>query len=668
MRRQGPESGAGVSGTAVSRIVSFVLLLAGFVLPLFIGAGVAEARRGSDLPNGYILTGVIGLEYERRWGTSSGADVPSINSFTQSYSLGVRGPIVDPRLAIFNITGDFIDKSGIEGYRSKGVTAELDLLNEILEIRNPKYKFLNYMPKPIILRYSHYSGDDYSNTNYGVSMSYYLPVYFHFFSDGKFVSVKSNNELPGRLKFNQLINNVNNRNGNGNGNGNDSNNNNSNNNNQSNNQNQSQQNQNQQYRYAEPSGLIVPFPFFSVDYDKNTYKSGDEETDMTQFNARARITGMKYRYSFEYSNTTTESTIVSQGDSHDRKFTVDTWNMIRGFELQNMAEFETLDNISSTRVNSRAMSRFSKGPNTDFFINIGGSYQKTGDYAVYSLNGTGTMQHKINPALLSLTTAGAGLQHVDNPSPLPDPFAPIDPNRNPLLPDEKSTDYNLSLAETLQYSGIRNVILQGGASLGVAAGGVPYSVFGGFTAAPVTWLSLNGNYSYTVTFISGEDTQSSQDMRFGAVAYLMRGLNVELQGDRQTTSVHNDISYDVTYDRLDLRVNWLYGRHSLNANAYVARNETTNPALGSGRSNLWGYGIQYGAALMRNLSLVVRYNYDKDRETDMTRSQLNPRLVWYYGKMIVTAEYREDKNEELGSSRTDRRIYLSLKRFFRKKL
>jgi hypothetical protein len=154
----------GVVLSSAVRLSALVLLF--FV---FLPSRPAEARR-AELPRRVILTGLISLEYERRW---TDAEPEPQSSLTESVELGVGGPLVDPRIAIFGVSGSFVNRTyqpGDVNYKISGFNLNLSLLNQVNSVRNPSYRWMLYMPRPIKLHYSRYAGDDYTYSNYGISI------------------------------------------------------------------------------------------------------------------------------------------------------------------------------------------------------------------------------------------------------------------------------------------------------------------------------------------------------------------------------------------------------------------------------------------------------------------------------------------------------------------
>jgi hypothetical protein len=105
----------------------------------------------------FTLYGYLELVYDRRWSEgggdfAGGAQGEAITAFTQTYNLGLRGFVVDPRLAAFDVSGVFTDTSihprdiGGEGFRLIGENVNLILLQKLPPRLLSSWK---YIPHPI---------------------------------------------------------------------------------------------------------------------------------------------------------------------------------------------------------------------------------------------------------------------------------------------------------------------------------------------------------------------------------------------------------------------------------------------------------------------------------------------------------------------------------------
>lgn len=145
---------------------------------------VAEARAASywrDSSIGakrYTLYGTIDLTYERDWTEDSNTE--AINTFTQTYDLGVRGFVIDPRLVNFDVAGSYTNTSSNSGvdFTLQGVRLNAIILEELP--RTAARKVLKYFPNPIHLRFTDYS-NAYNYRNYGVSLQYAVPEEILFY-------------------------------------------------------------------------------------------------------------------------------------------------------------------------------------------------------------------------------------------------------------------------------------------------------------------------------------------------------------------------------------------------------------------------------------------------------------------------------------------------------
>lgn len=153
-------------------VISFLLAfyLLNFIQLFFPDDSFALQRR--FFSRRYTLSGSMELSYERKW--VDGRDAVA-ETFRQDYNLKLSGFIVDPRLVMFDISGDLTDTNR----RGSGSDSTLTGLNlNVTLISSFPKKWLRYwmfIPNPIRLNYSTYSGD-YDSTNFGISMEHTKPA------------------------------------------------------------------------------------------------------------------------------------------------------------------------------------------------------------------------------------------------------------------------------------------------------------------------------------------------------------------------------------------------------------------------------------------------------------------------------------------------------------
>jgi hypothetical protein len=159
-----------VRGAFFAAIISFSAAL--FLLSLFCSTASAESywREYQTLQKNYNLYGTIGLMYQREWMSGQKAST----TFTQSYDLGLRGYVVDPRLVYFDVSGNFTKSSTDPGdnFSILGQNVRLILLQQLPPGWQSRWM---YIPNPITLRFSHYANSA-DFTNFGISLVYRKPT------------------------------------------------------------------------------------------------------------------------------------------------------------------------------------------------------------------------------------------------------------------------------------------------------------------------------------------------------------------------------------------------------------------------------------------------------------------------------------------------------------
>jgi hypothetical protein len=190
------------------------------------------------------LYGYVEIAYDRRWSEGGGfqgvSQGEAITAFTQTYNLGLRGFIIDPRLVAFDVLGIFTDTSinpsdiGGGGFRLTGENVNLILLQKLPPRLLSSWK---YIPHPITLRFLHYStsgSNEYDQTQYGITLRH---------------------AMPEEIKY---------------------------------------------QRQQEKPGTRVVFPVTYFDYDRYDFKSADFNTKTNVYSLRSFLTGETYDYSVSY--------------------------------------------------------------------------------------------------------------------------------------------------------------------------------------------------------------------------------------------------------------------------------------------------------------------------------------------------------------------------------
>lgn len=621
------------------------MLIGIILLPSYVYA------RMVSLPTRYVLYGVASLEYEKDWVFNSDF---SNEHFTQNYQLGITGPVIDPRLITFDINGTLTDSSGDVDSEIKGFNATLRLLNFGF-IKSGRYDYLNYLPRPIVLRYSRYDGDNFKNTSYGISTSYYLPFNIKLFGNGELISFRSIFAQPQRMKFNQQVGQNDRDNANGNANGNTGNANGNTNGNAKDNQQQVQQVKKVPYE-----GINIPFPVINFDFDRNIYTSGEDKTISTSYDTRMRFGGRKYDYTVGYFVNLNEDSRYLY-DRKQENFTIDTRNELHSWIFENnfrQEKIKEMSEINSISLNSRLSRYFQPNPETYFGLSLGGSYSKsettTGSSESESISAGATLGKRLSSYLQSGTSLFVNYQETSNSS------------------EDNKSFYSINVQETLSYTGYRGLLLTASANGGYSDEAVPYGVSVGFITTKWRRLSLGGNYQYDRN-INKENytiTQKHQ-LRYNASAILRQNMSINAGVTNSIALVndkYNDISYSERTNSLDIGLRWFYRKHSFDISGFVTRSATTNPATSTPESEIYGYRIFYNTSFLPRTLYSIFFTHDFDKTNNKSVDDLKTAFSWYYGKVIFTADYEIKNTKDSQTDITEYRIFLKISRYFRKVL
>lgn len=782
MRRSGKVQGSGLPAVIQGRpgkrpadgrrelLIALFCLLVFILSSSFVFVSVTEART-APLPYKFAFSGLASIQYEKEW-TLSGANLATNSSFVQEYSVGLTGPILDPRIAYFRTFASFTyhDSNVQQSYRTTAFGIRVNLLNRLNGIRNPKYFFLLYLPRPISVQYwrgSNHGLVQSATTRYGLSTSYNLPYYFQLLSGGKLFGVKSVAEVNAKSKLlkkkkvknddeeenneNDINNNENNNKTNkGNGNR-EADNNNQDGNDNDNTDTAGGRNKAKRgrpdadnemttdnptflrwtakYDLEAPELLLLPFPHIYFDIEKYSTTDGAIRNESTSLDLRARISGNNYLYTFLYSSLV-ESDTRFGAVKHNRAYKLDATNKLYSFNVNSYAYYEVNQDDHSFSARSDA-SMAADFPNYQYAFTFGGSYGNSSvadDYSLYS-NGfyEKRLVSKLVPALVyntrigaSVSTSRAGVSNTASG------FSSGNTSASGTTAAESlsMSDYYLSLLESLDYKGVRDVNMAWDLYCDVSKTNMPYGTQ--FRVATTKWkpLRIKANYFINQTkyigderhYLSqtpgtvnpeidqgsivqqrGRDVSTVQGGTLSADTRLYR-LNVSasytyrlLSGGGPSTvahglslaasgrilpfvSVFGQLNRTFTKtgdlqngtDRVDLGIHGTYRAHNLNLGGYAARDNTRN--FSSKGRDAFGWSLSYNAKIRRNATLFVGWTYDNDRAVDKIMTELFTRLIWTYGRVSVDAEYYLKKSRETAVALpvTEQRIFLKVSRSFGK--
>jgi hypothetical protein len=129
----------------------------------------------------YNLYGETDLIYQRQWTTGNKA----ADSVFDGIVLGLKGYIIDRKLATFDVSGSFSQdfEQGSSSISTYTLHAETSLLNE--QVRRG---VLSYFPQPIRLSFDYGKEGNGTSQAYGVGLGYSRPGVIRFFQNGKIIS------------------------------------------------------------------------------------------------------------------------------------------------------------------------------------------------------------------------------------------------------------------------------------------------------------------------------------------------------------------------------------------------------------------------------------------------------------------------------------------------
>jgi len=688
----------------VTKSATQALLLLLVILCHFVYIEEAEAGRGTNLSNRYVLSGVATLEYDAFRFPAVGSATPSGSAFNQSYSLGLTGPIIDSRLAYFGINTTYTSHTTNSGafngdaepsYSMSELGVHLILFNNLSGLKNPKYRFLLYLPRPILINYSRNARDGsmkFIVTRYGLSTSYYLPFYMQFFSGGKIISLVSPAEVAARLRqLRQLearekdeddddeggnagsnadkTNSGNSGNAEGNGNGGNGRN--------SDNEN-SAAGRKKQKRGRENSGAeavgktFIPFPSLYFDVDRLLYTDGANTFDSISLDLRARILSPGYRYGLGYSFSSSSDVSGKGGRSLDRTLTFDSENYIRSFKLTNYLSYDVRDEVSYLNANSNAYRLVELSQNSSYSMMLDGTYNSNSNETQDTYRVAATSAYttryvpKSIPAVESLSTIGATVNFAKTSeisSNTANLGTSLERSQSDAFNNARNSNYSMFLGESVSYRGLKGFNISAQANMNISEIGVPFGAR--FQVATESWrgLALIGAYS----FERGNDGRTVQGVDLGTSGALRLNPYVTLNAQLKHTEA---TAFDgrSSSNRADLGLNGAYDIHRISLRAYASRSK--GPEENAVVTDTRGIGLLYTARIRRDTNISVQWSYDDSPTAGSVSTDFLARLNWFYGRVSVDVEYELRKIKEQADFpvAVTQRLFLRVSRSFRKLL
>ncbi|MBI4823063.1 MAG: hypothetical protein HY805_02380 [Nitrospirae bacterium] len=685
--------------------VFLLALIFGFALSFLPeNAEAQRLRNRNQFYRNYTLSAGVAFQYNTEWGTAGKG-----SSFIQTYSAGLSGYVFDPRLVSFGLTSSFSNRqSGSSGasesYSIKGLNFTMSFLNAINPNRG--VKLWNYVPRPIILRFSYYEGTDFTSFDYGVSTYYTRPGYVRVFRDKKFLSYSEKEEKYepdlNRNRNNDNNNNkknryrvkyqVNNQNGNGDGNGNGNGNANANGNNMNlnrnlnntgnnanwnkninrgnrnnNNNNNINLNLQQQQQERERRRFVFKFPMVSLDISKGTYtdtKDSERKWITTTGRLSAAIQNptvktkkgtyvSSYNFGYIFYETETKGMIATETRRRDT-ITISTRHNWSRFSLSNNLTDEKLNgrediNLSST-IGYANMWKILK-----YRVNAGGSYHKAEDVSSTNYGIGGSVS----------TALGRGLRVKPTPKLTLETLASLSVGasggKSKDDPVAKDYGYTISLTQTALSTHFKRATINGHATVSYNkdATALPFRADLTITSVGFRKVSLIGNYIFSKIYpIKEKGSRASHIFRVSMNWRVFSSVQFNGSVTHTITEVQNGHGYKDKTSSADGNVLWRVSRRG--------KLEFSGRGDFSESSKSYSLSSIYTASIFLRSSLSVSASTSWTEPSGGYTRQMKVSYGWRYRKLLFGADYMHSisGNKNSGSESKNNVLMLKVSRSF----
>jgi hypothetical protein len=175
-------------GTGHKVLKGLFVLAAMIGLLAFVCTPASAKKRNIPYNEHFMLHFSVGLKYSTSGENTS--DLFKDNStFTQNYSLGMDGYVLDPRLMAFSASTTFRHESisvpETKNVSTGGFNLNVSFINRL--DRNKGLKLWKYMPAPISMNYSYYDYGSSTVTSFNLFTLYSMPGYVRMFGSGRFI-------------------------------------------------------------------------------------------------------------------------------------------------------------------------------------------------------------------------------------------------------------------------------------------------------------------------------------------------------------------------------------------------------------------------------------------------------------------------------------------------
>jgi hypothetical protein len=551
----------------------------------------------------YTLTGDIDLAYEKRW--FEDRDDFDWEQFVQTYSLGLSGYVLDPRIVYFSTKGYFTHQQVIDDDSSTftGGYAQLTLFSKVLN-----RGFMNFVPKPINFWYSTYDSDDIKQNNYGIGLVYSRRGdAIKLFSREGIISV-------GPYKERRYVNNNNNNNNNNNS-----------------------------------KGFKIAFPELAFDYNRyeTEYKNRDNgDLDKDYYSFRLFSMGTENRLTFEYDYEKYSNTY-----EYDRNFIYAEHSFSKGTASgRGNVNMYNRYSYSNNELGSRTVTRnrFSHGTSwVERFGNMDENYRITEDINYIDREDSGSYAARLD---LSLNKR-IGSNLMDSVS----VFGGYGDG------DDVAERYDVGLSNLLTLYLPRLSKIYQGLTLVNTESGVDYGFVLGYEKS--TRLLYATAYSYNVN--NHDDLSSSVHRVFGQVSGPMaRNISFFTEGDYRVS--HTDDNVDPTDTLLAgyrLDIYWNFPRGNIGIGGIYQYLQIENSVSDDGSVKTVNGNAAYHFTRKLYATVLARWKEDIN---DIKETLIQSRLTWRIRKWELSVEYDYHELEGSVGEGVDHRFLTRLRRSFGK--
>ncbi len=590
-------------------LASVSLCVAASLVILRFDTAAAESyyRRYDTLLRNYNLYGNIGLTYQRQW--TDRADTDTETFFTQSYNLGLRGFVVDPRLVFFDVSGYFTKTTSDPGddFTLLGQNVRVVFLQKLPQ------KWLSswmYIPNPITLRFSHYA-NSVEYTNYGISLRYGKPYEWQVHER------EFRQQTQGARKGNKE--------------------------NAENEENEENSTGANVAPVAPQSkGLGLNFPVTYFDYDHYDTKSQGESSSTNLYSLRSFMQGevYDYRFYFEHENTTgissTKRTLV-QLEPNYRFFDPDTKRLL---DIMNTLRYQTIDDQKTYEVHSR-VNLYRPYGNDTLLGNGSLDYSRTSDKSsssdVFNVNTTVSYNRVVSPRLSYMPYVSLGYGTSD------------DANSH-----FERVGTNVSVDLSRLFRSTSNVFA------GTNQNGFEY----GADAFLYTKTRISASLGYSFTSLMPDEGRAvTHRVVLNASGPIVGALSFNTYADYSRLDQH-DPEDPFVEDSLRAGANlyWYFYRTSMSLGGSYAKVKRRNSITES--SDVTTLTATLSRVITRNLLFTTYALWIRDSLHNKSL-EITPRLQWSLRQTSVDVEYKYRRESVLGApEQTEHRLTINFIRYF----